>query len=493
MSNLIKLDPRRLAPRHLPAFKRQPGSSLLGLALDGSRLEGVAVRRTNGSVEVKKSFSVSLSLEPLTNAPELVGREIRKHLDAAGIRERRCAVCVPLNWALTLTVKLPDLPPEDLDSFLQIEAERGFPYGPEALLVQRSLFRTPGGDRYATLVAIPRDHLTRLEAVLHAAQLRAVSFSLGISVLQRPEADPAHPVLAMAVGESSVGLQVSAGGGVAVLRTIEGAFEIEGGAPQFQVEPVARELRITLGQLPSDVRDSVRHLRLYGRGERAEEIAEQLAPRVKTLGILMEQVKSYAADEFGVRLPADAAVSPALSLAVRCLAGRGVGLEFLPPKVSAWKQFAARHSSRKLFLAGAAAGAVALLIALAFLVQQWQLRHWRSKWAGMKAQVNELNFVQQQIKRFRPWYDESFRSLSVLRRLTEAFPEDGSVTAKTVEIRDPALVTCSGTARDQQALLRTLDRLRAAREVSGLQVEQMRGGTPMQFTFNFQWGERSSP
>ena len=163
MSNLIKLDPRRLAPRHLPAFKRQPGSSLLGLALDGSRLEGVAVRRTNGSVEVKKSFSVSLSLEPLTNAPELVGREIRKHLDAAGIRERRCAVCVPLNWALTLTVKLPDLPPEDLDSFLQIEAERGFPYGPEALLVQRSLFRTPGGDRYATLVAIPRDHPYRYE------------------------------------------------------------------------------------------------------------------------------------------------------------------------------------------------------------------------------------------------------------------------------------------------------------------------------------------
>ena len=98
MSAFLKLDPRKLASR-----SRQGGSSLLGLNFDGSRLEGVELRRTNGSVEIRRSFGVSLSLDPLANDPELVGREIRKHLDAAGVRERRCAVCVPLNWVLTLT------------------------------------------------------------------------------------------------------------------------------------------------------------------------------------------------------------------------------------------------------------------------------------------------------------------------------------------------------------------------------------------------------
>ena len=58
-------------------------TSLLGLSLDGSRLDGVWLRRTNGSMQVQGSFSVSLSLDPLTAAPELVGREIRNHLDAA--------------------------------------------------------------------------------------------------------------------------------------------------------------------------------------------------------------------------------------------------------------------------------------------------------------------------------------------------------------------------------------------------------------------------
>ena len=57
-----------------------------------------------------------------------------------------------------------------------------------------------------------------------AAQRKASSFSLGVAALQRPKGASANGVLALAPGESSVGLQVSCGGGVAVLRSVEGAF-----------------------------------------------------------------------------------------------------------------------------------------------------------------------------------------------------------------------------------------------------------------------------
>ena len=60
---------------------------------------------------------------------------------------------------------------------------------------------------------------------------------------------------------------------------------------------------------------------------------------------------------------------------------------------------------------------------------------------------------------------------------------------KTVEIRELASVTCSGTARDSQALLKTLDRLRVFKEIGEVKVEQIRGSAPLQFTFNFHWGE----
>src|SRR5881296_745639 len=117
MIDLLKLNSR----------KRQRLSGLLGLALDGSRLDGVVLRRTNGALQIQQTFSVSLSLDPLTAEAELVGREIRNHLDATEVRERVCVVSLPLKWALTTQVDIPpQMPEESVSEFLQIEAERGF-------------------------------------------------------------------------------------------------------------------------------------------------------------------------------------------------------------------------------------------------------------------------------------------------------------------------------------------------------------------------------
>ena len=53
-------------------------------------------------------------------------------------------------------------------------------------------------------------------------------------------------------------------------------------------------------------------------------------------------------------------------------------------------------------------------------------------------------------------------------------------------------MSCSGTARDNPALLQTLTRLRAVSGVHNLRVEQIRGKTPLQFTFSFQYGQETS-
>jgi hypothetical protein len=468
-------------------LKKRRANSLLGLAFDGGRLEVVFLRRTNGAVEVQKAFASSLKLDPLKDDPELVGREIRNHLDEAGIRERRCAVCVPLDWALTLQTRLPDLSQADLESFLQIEAERGFPYGPDALIISTSRFHV-NDDHYATQVAIPRDHIARLEKALRAARLVPVTFSVGIAALQSADAASSDGVMALVVGEKSVGLQVSSGGGVVALRTLEAAIQTDGREKLLFTDVIAREIRITLGQLPAGVREGVRRLRIFGRSEHTHRVAEEIRPRAGAMGLGVEPVNGYAPGESGLKLPAGAGVSPALSFAARYLSGRGAAFEFLPPTVSAWQQITERYSSRKLVWTGTAVGSVALLIGLGFLVQQWQLSRLSSRWAAMAPKVNELETLQQQIKQFRPWFDDSFRSLSILRKLTEAFPEEGVVSAKTFEIRERSVVTCSGVARDQQAFLKMLDQLRATREIANVTVEQVRGERPMQFTFNFHWG-----
>ena len=469
--------------------KKRVPTTVLGLALNGSRLEGVVVRRSNGSLQAQKAFSAALALNPLTAEPELVGREIRNHLEQAGIRERRCVVCLPLNWALVLQTEVPDLPEEDVDSFLQIEAERGFHYGSEAISSANSRCRSSAGKQFATQVAIPRNHLAQLEKVLKAALLRPISFTLGLAALQSPEKESSHGLMALMVGENSVDLQVTCGGGILLLRTLDSVFETEGVQPRLSPELLLREIKITLGQLPAEFRDAVRKVRVFGHGDSARRFVDGIATRAGAMGLKVECAESYGADEFGKSVPAGTEVSAAFSVAARAVTGAAPVFDFLPPKVRPWQQLTARFSSRKLVWAGATGGAIALLVGGAFLVQQWRLSRLQNRWVKMEAKVRELEDMQQQIKRFRPWFDESLRSLTILRKMTEAFPEDGVVAAKTLEIRELSSVTCSGIAHDNQALLKVLDQLRATKDVGNLKVDQIRGKTPLQFTFNFHWGE----
>ena len=124
----------------------QNATSLLGLALDGSKLDGVWLKRANGSLQVAGNFSVTLTLDPLTAAPELVGQEIRNHLDAAEIRERRCVVALPLKWALVAQTKLPPLADADAAGFLQLEAERSFPCDIATLITATSRCKPTDGE-----------------------------------------------------------------------------------------------------------------------------------------------------------------------------------------------------------------------------------------------------------------------------------------------------------------------------------------------------------
>jgi hypothetical protein len=340
------------------------------------------------------------------------------------------------------------------------------------------------------LVAIPRNHLLQLEKVFRAAQLRPVSFTLGITALQSTEKENSRGVLALAIGENTIDLAISGDGGIAALRALEGAIETEGVQKRLYADVMAREIRVTLGQLPDELRGAVRKVRIFGHGEFVQRFAQDITPRLEAMGLQMEFVKTYAADEFRSKLPPETPVSPAVSMAARYLTGSKSGFEFLPPKVNAFQQLTSRFSSRKLVWVGATAGSAVLLIGGAILVQQWQLARLRSQWTGMEPKVHELEDMQVQIRRFRPWFDGSFPSLNILRRVTEAFPVEGVVSAKTLEIRDLSSVTCSGTARDNQAFLKMLDQLRASKEVGEVKVDSVRGKTPLQFTLNFQWGQR---
>lgn len=466
-------------------FKRQRPSTVLALALDGSQLDGV-VLRANGTVQLLQSFSVTLALDPLTADAELVGREIRNHLDAAGVRERDCIVCLPLKWAMTAHTEIPALPEADVPGFLQLEAERGFHSDTETLFFATSRYSV-AGKQNASLVGIPRNHVVTVEKVLLAAKLKPLTFSLGITALQRPAMDASNCVMALVIGETSVGLQITCAGGIAALRALEGAIEAEGGRKVLHTEVVTRETRITLGQLPAELREKIRIVRIFGPRDLARQLADELEIRLEQMSLNVEVVKNYSPADFAVQIPADAPVSPAFSFAAAFLSGSDAALEFLPPKVPAWQQFTAKYGGGRTRQAITAAAAVLVILLALFLYQEVRLIRWESRWKAMATEANDLKAISDNIQKYRPWYDRSFRGLEIMKQITMAFPEDGTVTAKTLEIRDLNTVVCSGVARSMPYLLSIEDQLQRTSGIAGVKLTQVRGRSPaLQFTLNIQ-------
>jgi hypothetical protein len=468
--------------------KKRTPTSALALALDGNRLTGAVVKRSNGSLRVQKTLSATLTLNPLNSDPALVGRELHNHLEQAGIKERNCVFCVPLGWALALQTKIPNIPDGDVPSFLDIEAERGFPYAPDTLAIGSSLCGTIGeGEKHAMLVAVPKNHLLQLERVVRAAQLRPLSFTLGVTALRSPERDAQQGVLTLAIGENTIDLQITINGGVASLRSLDNAIEIEGSQKSIDAAALAREIRVTLGQLPMELRGSVRRAEIYGEGDLAQRLGSEITPLLQNMRMTVDWQRTYAGDAFRSQFPSETAIAPELSAAARFLTNAPIVFELLPPKVSAWQQLTKRVSSRKLGWLGVAAAAILLIAGGAIGFQQWKLSKLQKEWASMETRVRGVNDTQDKIRKYRPWFDESFPSLSILKRVTEAYPVEGTVWTKTVEIRNQMAVTCSGTARNNEALMKTLDQLRASTDVSNVSVDSVRGTAPLQYTFNFQW------
>lgn len=463
---------------------RKTPSTLLGLSLDGSRLEGVVLRRQNGSLHVLQRFTTALALDPLTAEVELAGREILNHLQAAGVRERDCVVALPLRWALVAHTEIPKLPEADIPAFLDIEAERGFPTDIATLQLATSRMSTPGGQSHATFIGLPRAQVERLEQVLRSAKLRPLSFTFGLTALHAHLPSSTSGVLALQIEETHVGLVVATGGGIAAIRALESTLEDGNGGRVLHGDLIAREARITLGQLPDEVRDAVKSIRIYGPRDSARKLADEIRPRFESAGLKVEAVAVYPSGAFGKTLPPDTTVSSAFNVAANHVVQGDRTFEFLPPHISAWQKATSKYAPGKLRKIAAVAILLLLAVGVAFGYQHYQLSALRTEWNAMSPRVRTLEGVNDNIHQYRGWFDPNFRCLNILKQLTLAFPEDGSVTARTLEIRDLAVVTCSGTAENNMALVRTTRQLRTNSAASDI-TPQLRGSSPIQFTFEY--------
>lgn len=466
--------------------KKQP-NSILGLTLDGKRLDSALLKRGRGGFRMQGSSNAELSLDPLVDDPELVGREIKDQLTDAGLSERNCVVGLPLDWALTTMVKLPDMPEEHMDGFIRLQAEKSFPFSLSDLSLAVSRFDNDSGERLALVTAIPLKHIDLVETTLNHAGLKPISFTLGVVAQQETLAAAEEPVMMLFVNPDNVSLLVNGKGGPVCVRSLKDAYSGDEPVKRLNGQALGRELRITLGQLPAAIRGKLKKICILGAPGLASALETEISARAKALGLNLETVAPFQPNGSAIELPLSGSVSPAVALAARYLQRQQQTLEFLPPKVSQWQKMAEKLASRKAGIAGAIGGAILVVTVVAFLWQYRTLSNLQSEWSGMEKQVAELDVIQGKIRKFRSWYDESQPTLQAMKAISTSFPANDSVRATTFEFREGNKIAISGEARSNQALFGLVDKLGEVEAIRGLQVVNLQGQGPVRFSIEFRW------
>jgi hypothetical protein len=455
--------------------KRLQARAVLAISFETAEISVALLRREGDLTRAGESFTIAIGAEEAISDPERAGTALADALDRARVRERRCAVCIPRRWAMTSTTQVPDLSGEDLRSFVELRAETEFTIGSGDLRLAHSAYRLPDGQQHVMIAGVPAKRMDALQRVLETAGCRAVSVSLG---LDRPAR----------LGESGASLQflancdyvdvvVAAGGGVTSLRTLPGPK-----GSSFDALSFLREVRITLGRLPAQVRQGITSARFAGPTETVQTLLAETAEPLRKLGIAHTEVE-----------PGGASAHPALDAAERYLRRQPVLFELVRREEKPWQTALARFDDKKRRWVLIGIVGLVILPILTLIIRSRMESNLAREWQAMRGEVADLEKLQQQIRQFRPWFDSVPQALQCLEAVAACFPESGEVWAKSAQLGENGKVTCVGFAKTQAAILALLDRLRAKPGVTALQLQGAKGDNPIQFTIIFQWEAKNAP
>ena len=383
-----------------------------------------------------------------------------------------CIVVLPSHSAPSVILKLPDIGPEDQKGFIQIQAEQRLPLPLSEIHLATHEFQI-GNQDHALVMGLRRDNVSKLKEAVIANGFQVASITVDIAGVVDHAVD-GNGSLAdccqLIQGQSSLTMVTHAEGGPTGLRH----FHLANGG--MDAATLERELRITLGQFPQSLRRQLTTLRTAKLPGASSEQPVPISGHRSLAGLNVVDGTETS----------DLFVPIASSFFLKGTSP----LEFLPSRTSRFGQIYGQFNSRRTLWVGLMS--IVALTAIAFLYQILHLNGLQKEWNGMRDRVVAAENIRGKIREFRPWFDSSVPSLTTARAITRAFPETGEIWLKQLNIRDDSQVMATGSSRDQNSLLATLDKLRITSGISNLELKSQQGSDPIFFSLEFDWNPPSA-
>ena len=453
-------------------LKGKNRSQAIVLYVDGDQAFACSYRKRGRGARLRAEGHSRLGqainlIEPARLADDLGG--VFRQLSST---TKDCIVVLPSHSAPSVILKVPDIGPEDQKGFIQIQAEQRLPLPLSEIHLATHEFQI-GNQDHALVMGLRRDNVSKLKEAVIANGFQVASITVDIAGVVDHAVD-GNGSLAdccqLIQGQSSLTMVTHAEGGPTGLRH----FHLANGG--MDAATLERELRITLGQFPQSLRRQLTTLRT---AKLPGASSEQRVP--------ISEHRSLA----GLNVVDGTETSDLFVPIASSFFLKGTSpLEFLPSRTSRFGQIYGQFNSRRNLWVGLMS--IVALTAIAFLYQILHLNGLQKEWNGMRDRVVAAENIRGKIREFRPWFDSSVPSLTTARAITRAFPETGEIWLKQLNIRDDSQVMATGSSRDQNSLLATLDKLRITSGISNLELKSQQGSDPIFFSLEFDWNPPSA-
>jgi hypothetical protein len=337
--------------------------------------------------------------------------------------------------------------------------------------------------RQALICAVLKRHVDAVLEVLRAAGLKVMSVSFGlIPIFESVKKKDSIYLFAHKFG---LDMGISSGESLVTLRSFSDVIDSGPDGVSVDAKNILRDLKITLGQIPEEQRQKIRNAFVFGHTERLDSIVEDLEKGLLKTGIQINAAQSPGAESLDPEADLKSVSPAAFSFAFRNINGFSSSMELMPPRISRLKKIADIVSKRGTIWISAAAITLLFIIVITFYFQSRYLNRLQKKWIELEPEYQAAELIQDNIRKYRPWFGNSIRSLVIMEQITSAFPEEGTVYVKSLEFRNLSKVTCTGESESNREWLKMLEKLRKIPGIEGLQVQQVRGEKPLGFTFTF--------
>jgi hypothetical protein len=433
---------------------------ILGLAIDDAGVVATELRIQAGRPEIRRTGEFLWEQELTAENAKSLGQRLHHFLREQGFSAKRAVVGLAAKWVLTKEVEAPPANPEVLAGMLSIQAERAFSLDADELIFDYCGKTSMSEKSQILLLAVRRQMVSQIKEMAQAAGLHVQAITLSSLACSK----------ALAEGGSASWYGLYARPNYCEFwaqqdgspRFIKHVPIARNGTPGGYAELVSAAVNRLVLLSPLSGRTPPYPITTYDASGSSDELVQGLGRR---LGPQIAVSDGQAALRTkGLSLPGHPSETRAVAAAAVALIAMGPErppVDFLDPRVGAHKKQAINRR-RVLAWGGGIAAACVLGVAILLILWRTYAGDVAANQAWLKAHDAEIKAAQEFVDRAKyaaSWDSQDPRFLGWLKELTQAFPQEPSVWAKTLILSEEGKDSISGWTTNQASLNEVVEKM----------------------------------